>query len=143
MNKKCQFCNMKVKIPTRITIARGDGIGPEIMDATLRIITAAGCAIETDEIIVGQVPQKLRPVEFKQGLTHVTTTYELNQTATKELVGVDVFICYANRNADELAAGKLTAEEAAHAEKRIGQLEASLEHLLKKNRGAQRAGAEY
>lgn len=104
MNKKCQFCNMKVKIPMRITIARGDGIGPEIMDATLRIITAAGCAIETDEIIVGQVPQKLRPVEFKQGLTNVTTTYEPNQPATKELVGVDVFICYANRNADELAA---------------------------------------
>ena len=54
MNKKWHFCYMKVKIPTRITIARGDGIGPEIMDATLQIITAAGCAIETDEIIVGE-----------------------------------------------------------------------------------------
>ncbi len=54
MNKKWQFCDMKVKIPTRITIARGDGIGPEIMDATLQIISAAGCAVETDEIIVGE-----------------------------------------------------------------------------------------
>jgi isocitrate dehydrogenase len=54
MNKKWQFCEMKVKIPTRITIARGDGIGPEIMDATLQIISAAGCAVETDEIIVGE-----------------------------------------------------------------------------------------
>jgi isocitrate dehydrogenase len=27
---------------TRITVAKGDGIGPEIMDATLRIIIAAG-----------------------------------------------------------------------------------------------------
>lgn len=39
---------------TRITIARGDGIGPEIMDATLRIILAAGAQIELDEIEVGE-----------------------------------------------------------------------------------------
>lgn len=38
----------------RITIAKGDGIGPEIMDATLRIITAAGAPIEWDEIEVGE-----------------------------------------------------------------------------------------
>lgn len=38
--------------PTPITVAHGDGIGPEIMDATLRILTAAGAdlAIETIEI---------------------------------------------------------------------------------------------
>jgi len=45
---------MKIKSPTCITIARGDGIGPEIMDATLRIISAAGCHLETEEIIVGE-----------------------------------------------------------------------------------------
>jgi isocitrate dehydrogenase len=39
---------------TRITVARGDGIGPEIMDATLAIIRAAGARIETDEIEVGE-----------------------------------------------------------------------------------------
>jgi isocitrate dehydrogenase len=38
----------------RITIAKGDGIGPEIMDATLSIITAAGARIEIDEIEVGE-----------------------------------------------------------------------------------------
>jgi isocitrate dehydrogenase len=38
----------------RITIAKGDGIGPEIMDATLSIIMAAGARIETDEIEVGE-----------------------------------------------------------------------------------------
>jgi len=38
----------------RITVARGDGIGPEIMDATLRIILAAGAQIEIDEIEVGE-----------------------------------------------------------------------------------------
>ncbi len=38
----------------RITVAKGDGIGPEIMDATLRIILAAGAKIEIDEIEVGE-----------------------------------------------------------------------------------------
>lgn len=39
---------------TRITIAKGDGIGPEIMEATLAILSAAGAAIEIDEIEVGE-----------------------------------------------------------------------------------------
>ncbi len=38
----------------RITVAKGDGIGPEIMDATLAIIKAAGARIEIDEIEVGE-----------------------------------------------------------------------------------------
>ena len=39
---------------TRITVAKGDGIGPEIMDATLEIIKAAGAKLEIDEIEVGE-----------------------------------------------------------------------------------------
>ena len=39
---------------TRITVAKGDGIGPEIMDATLEIIKSAGAKIEIDEIEVGE-----------------------------------------------------------------------------------------
>ncbi|MBS1741785.1 MAG: NADP-dependent isocitrate dehydrogenase [Bacteroidetes bacterium] len=39
---------------TKITVAKGDGIGPEIMDATLDIILAAGAKIEIDEIEVGE-----------------------------------------------------------------------------------------
>lgn len=38
----------------RITIAKGDGIGPEIMDATLSVLHAAGAQIETDEIEIGE-----------------------------------------------------------------------------------------
>jgi isocitrate dehydrogenase len=38
----------------RITVAHGDGIGPEIMDATLRILKAAGAQLEIDEIEVGE-----------------------------------------------------------------------------------------
>jgi isocitrate dehydrogenase len=39
---------------TRITVAKGDGIGPEIMDATLKILIAAGAQLEIDEIEVGE-----------------------------------------------------------------------------------------
>ncbi|MBU2525440.1 MAG: NADP-dependent isocitrate dehydrogenase [Bacteroidetes bacterium] len=39
---------------TRITVAKGDGIGPEIMDATLDIILTAGAKIEIEEIEVGE-----------------------------------------------------------------------------------------
>lgn len=39
---------------TKITVAKGDGIGPEIMDATLKIILAAGADISIDEVEVGE-----------------------------------------------------------------------------------------
>jgi isocitrate dehydrogenase len=39
---------------TRITVAKGDGIGPEIMNATLDILQAAGAQLEIDEIEVGE-----------------------------------------------------------------------------------------
>lgn len=38
----------------KITIAKGDGIGPEIMNATLAVLKAAGARIETDEIEIGE-----------------------------------------------------------------------------------------
>ncbi len=38
----------------KITVAKGDGIGPEIMDACLEIILAAGANIEIEEIEVGE-----------------------------------------------------------------------------------------
>jgi isocitrate dehydrogenase len=38
----------------KITVAKGDGIGPEIMDATLSIIMAAGAQIEIEEIQIGE-----------------------------------------------------------------------------------------
>ncbi|WP_373511844.1 NADP-dependent isocitrate dehydrogenase [Persicitalea sp.] len=39
---------------TKITVAHGDGIGPEIMDATLRILDAAGALIEPEVIEIGE-----------------------------------------------------------------------------------------
>jgi isocitrate dehydrogenase len=41
-------------IKKNITVARGDGIGPEIMDATLNILEAAGAELEIDEIKIGE-----------------------------------------------------------------------------------------
>lgn len=38
----------------KITIAKGDGIGPEIMDATLKILKASGAELEYEEIEVGE-----------------------------------------------------------------------------------------
>lgn len=48
------FCARNKKNMVRVTIAKGDGIGPEIMDATLGILYAAGARIETDEIVIGE-----------------------------------------------------------------------------------------
>jgi isocitrate dehydrogenase len=39
---------------TPITVAYGDGIGPEIMDATLRILTEAGAQLEPEIIEIGE-----------------------------------------------------------------------------------------
>jgi isocitrate dehydrogenase len=43
---------MSAKVP--ITVAHGDGIGPEIMNATLRILDAAGAPLEIDTIEIGE-----------------------------------------------------------------------------------------
>jgi len=39
--------------PVPVVVARGDGIGPEIMDATLRVLEAAGARIALSEIEIG------------------------------------------------------------------------------------------
>src|SRR5438132_3738994 len=43
---------MTTKVP--ITVAHGDGIGPEIMDATLSILQEAGAALEIETIEIGE-----------------------------------------------------------------------------------------
>ncbi len=37
-----------------ITVAHGDGIGPEIMEATLSILKAAGAALDIETIVIGE-----------------------------------------------------------------------------------------
>src|SRR5689334_6250161 len=39
---------------TPITVAHGDGIGPEIMNATLQILEAAGALLDIDTIEIGE-----------------------------------------------------------------------------------------
>jgi hypothetical protein len=39
---------------TPITVAHGDGIGPEIMEATLQIMEAAGAALDIETIEIGE-----------------------------------------------------------------------------------------
>lgn len=43
---------MNQKVP--ITIARGDGIGPEIMDATLKVLNASGAPLDYHEVEIGE-----------------------------------------------------------------------------------------
>ena len=40
--------------PIPVAVAFGDGIGPEIMDATLRILEAAGAPLRYDVVEVGE-----------------------------------------------------------------------------------------
>jgi hypothetical protein len=54
------FLKIQHKLPinmsskTKITVAYGDGIGPEIMTATLNILEAAGAQLEYDVIEIGE-----------------------------------------------------------------------------------------
>jgi isocitrate dehydrogenase len=52
LEKAAPGATAEKKVP--ITVAYGDGIGPEIMDATLRIIQAAGAALEIERIEIGE-----------------------------------------------------------------------------------------
>lgn len=56
MDKCYHFCSIfnQLNKMTRITLAKGDGIGPEIMNATLDILFQAGAQLEIDEIEVGE-----------------------------------------------------------------------------------------
>ncbi|MCU0271994.1 MAG: NADP-dependent isocitrate dehydrogenase [Acidimicrobiales bacterium] len=45
---------MSENTPTPITVAHGDGIGPEIMDATLRILEAGGANLAIETIDIGE-----------------------------------------------------------------------------------------
>src|SRR3984893_5415164 len=40
--------------PTPITVARGGGIGPELMAATLRILSESGARLKIEEIEIGE-----------------------------------------------------------------------------------------
>jgi isocitrate dehydrogenase len=52
----------------KITIARGDGIGPEIMDATLQLLEAADAHLDIDEIQIGyRVYQQGNPTGIAEG----------------------------------------------------------------------------
>lgn len=44
----------KIVATTKVSIAHGDGIGPEIMNATLKILKAAGANIDVEPIDIGE-----------------------------------------------------------------------------------------
>ena len=46
--------NRQNTAPVAVTVAKGDGIGPEIMEATLKILEEAGANLDIEEIEIGQ-----------------------------------------------------------------------------------------
>ena len=46
--------NTNTATKTKITVAKGDGIGPEIMQATLDIINAAGAQLDIEDVEIGE-----------------------------------------------------------------------------------------
>ncbi len=50
----CQMGVNAQQVNVPITVARGDGIGPEIMEATLKVLKAAGARIDIEEIEIGE-----------------------------------------------------------------------------------------
>ncbi len=54
LEDRSQFDRTQLENSVPITVANGDGIGPEIMKATLRIIKAAGARLKIEEIQVGE-----------------------------------------------------------------------------------------
>jgi len=39
---------------TKVTVAFGDGVGPEIMEATLEVLEAAGARLALDPVAIGE-----------------------------------------------------------------------------------------
>lgn len=64
----------------KITIAKGDGIGPEIMDATLKILKASGVNLKYEEITIGEK-------EYLSG-----NTSGINQSAWDSIIKNKVFL---------------------------------------------------
>ena len=54
INKNLNEYRNTIKEGIPITVAYGDGIGPEIMEATLRIIRAAGARLNIETIQIGE-----------------------------------------------------------------------------------------
>ncbi|MFD0797116.1 NADP-dependent isocitrate dehydrogenase [Maribacter chungangensis] len=52
--KKQDQQNSTNNVAVKVAVAKGDGIGPEIMDATLKILNAAGAHIEPEYIELGE-----------------------------------------------------------------------------------------
>ncbi len=57
--------------PTPVVVAEGDGIGPEIMNACLRILEAAGAKLEIRRIAIGEQ-------EYHKGITSGITNDAMN-----------------------------------------------------------------
>jgi hypothetical protein len=64
--------------PVPVTIARGDGIGPEIMAATLQVLDAAGARLQIEEIDI-PTPSRLQLLADDPELVEVARRHATNR----------------------------------------------------------------
>ena len=72
---------------TRVTLIRGDGIGPEVADAVLAILSAAGAPLEFEEVVVGRVAEETGGDPLP---TEVLESIRKNRVALKGPVGTPI-----------------------------------------------------
>ncbi len=71
----------------RITLIKGDGIGPEVVKATVRVIEAAGTQIEWDEVDAGEMALRKSGTVLP---SNVIDSIKRNKVALKGPVGTPV-----------------------------------------------------
>jgi isocitrate dehydrogenase len=65
--------------PVPVAVAEGDGIGPEIMDASLRVLEAAGAKLDVRRVSIGEQ-------EYKNGVTSGIPTEAMDAIKTTGLL---------------------------------------------------------
>jgi isocitrate dehydrogenase (NAD+) len=80
---------------TRVTLIRGDGIGPEVADAVLTVLEAAGAPLEFEEAVVGRLAEETEGDPLPPS---VLDSIRKNRVALKGPVGTPIGKGFASVN---------------------------------------------
>ena len=86
---------MTLSVKTRVTLIRGDGIGPEVADAVLSVLEAAGAPLEFEEAVVGR---RAEETEGNPLPPAVLDSIRKNRVALKGPVGTPIGKGFASVN---------------------------------------------
>jgi isocitrate dehydrogenase (NAD+) len=79
----------------KVTLIRGDGIGPEVADATLAVLYASGAPLSFEEVVVGREAEKSQGDPLPAG---VLESIRKNRVALKGPVGTPIGKGFASVN---------------------------------------------